>query len=132
MVVAQRRLARSTGAVGQADSTQQQSQSAKPTQGVALADSAFPSAKSAEPTALIGLADTPISSSLGHSNVQVLRIFVPHRPEIDAWKTNEKKNQGELVVRPPCTFDRLMAKYKQEKTNSKNQPLKKRESTLPK
>jgi hypothetical protein len=38
---------------------------------------------------------------------------------------NEKKNQGELVVRPPCTFDRLMAKYKQEKTDSENRPLKK-------
>jgi hypothetical protein len=38
---------------------------------------------------------------------------------------NERKNQGELVVRPPCTFDRLMAKYKQEKANSENRPLKK-------
>jgi hypothetical protein len=45
---------------------------------------------------------------------------------------NEKKNQGELVVRPPCTFDRLMAKYKQEKVDFKNRPLKKRESTPPK
>jgi hypothetical protein len=36
------------------------------------------------------------------------------------------------VVRPPCTFDRLMTKYKQEKANSKNWPLKKRESTPPK
>jgi hypothetical protein len=29
------------------------------------------------------------------------------------------------VVKPPCTFDRLMAKYKEEKADSKNQPLKK-------
>jgi hypothetical protein len=43
-----------------------------------------------------------------------------------------EKNQGELVVKPPYTFDRLMARHKQEKTESKNQPLKKRESTLPK
>jgi hypothetical protein len=35
---------------------------------------------------------------------------------------NEKKNQGELVVRPPCTFDRLVAKYK---ADSENRPLKK-------
>jgi hypothetical protein len=54
-----------------------------------------------------------------------LHTFVPHRLEIGTWKTNEKKNQGELVVRPPCTFDRLMAKYKQEKADSKNRPLKK-------
>jgi hypothetical protein len=38
----------------------------------------------------------------------------------------KKKNQGELVVRPPCTFDRLMAKYKQEKADSKNWPLNKK------
>jgi hypothetical protein len=54
-----------------------------------------------------------------------LCIFIPRRLEIGTWKTNEKKNQGELVVRPPCTFDRLMAKYKQDKANSQNQPLKK-------
>jgi hypothetical protein len=54
-----------------------------------------------------------------------LRTFVPHRPKIGIWKTNEKKNQEDLVVRPPCTFDRLMAKYKQEKADSKNRPLKK-------
>jgi hypothetical protein len=93
-----------------------------------LADSASLSAKLAKPTALVGLADSPGSSSLGLSGVQVLRTFVPHRAEIGTWKTNEKKNQGELVVRPPCTFDRLMAKYKKEKADSKNRPLKKRES----
>jgi hypothetical protein len=115
----------STAEAGQADFTQQQSQSAKLTQGVGLPDSSFPSAKSAEPTALVGLADSPGSSSLGPSSVQVLRTFVLHRLEIGTWKTNEKKNQGELVVRPPCTFDRLMAKYKQEKADSKNRLLKK-------
>jgi hypothetical protein len=35
-------------------------------------------------------------------------------------------------VRQPCTFDRLMSKYKQQKADSKNRPLKKRESTPPK
>jgi hypothetical protein len=35
-------------------------------------------------------------------------------------------------VRPPCTFDRLMAKYRQDKADSQNRPLKKRESTPPK
>jgi hypothetical protein len=98
---------------------------AKLTQGVGLADSASLSAKSAEPTALVGLADFLGSSSLGSSGVQVLCTFVPHRSEIGTWKTKEKKNQGELVVRPPCAFDRLMAKYKQEMANSKNRPLKK-------
>jgi hypothetical protein len=124
MVAAQQRPARPTGAVGQADSTHQQSHSAELPQGVGLADSST-SAKSAEPTTPVGLADPPDSSSLGPSGVQVLRIFVPHRPKIGTWKTNKKKNQGELVVRPPCTFDRLMAKYKQEKADSENRPLKK-------
>jgi hypothetical protein len=54
-----------------------------------------------------------------------LRTFVPHRPKIGTWKTNKKKNQGELEVRPPYTFDRLMARHKQEKAESKNQSLKK-------
>jgi hypothetical protein len=81
-VVAQQRPVRLTRPISQADSTQQQSQSAKPTQDVGLADSASPSAKLAEPIALVGLADSPGSSSLGPSGVQVLRTFVPHRPEI--------------------------------------------------
>jgi hypothetical protein len=81
-VVAQQRLARPTGAVGQADSTLHQGQSVKPTQGISLVDSASLSVKSAEPTAPVGLADSPGSSSLGSSDVQVLRTFVPHRPEI--------------------------------------------------
>jgi hypothetical protein len=34
-------------------------------------------------------------------------------------------------MKKQCTFDRLMAKYKQQKANSKNWPLKK-ESTPPK
>jgi hypothetical protein len=29
------------------------------------------------------------------------------------------------VVRPPCTFHRLMAKYKQEKIDSENRSVKK-------
>ena len=41
---------------------------------------------------------------------------------------NEKKNQGEFVKKQ-CTFDRLMAKYKQQKADSQNRPFKKREST---
>jgi hypothetical protein len=61
-----------------------------------------------------------------------LRTFIPHRPEIGTWKTNEKKNQGKFMPKPPCTFDRLMAKYKQEKADSQNRPLKKRESAPPK
>jgi hypothetical protein len=61
-----------------------------------------------------------------------LRTFIPHRPEIGTWKTNEKKNQEKFVPKPSCTFDRLMAKYKQEKADSQNRPLKKRESTPPK
>ena len=44
---------------------------------------------------------------------------------------NEKKNQGEFVKKQ-CTFDRLMAKYKQQKADSQNRPFKKRESTPPK
>jgi hypothetical protein len=115
---------RPTGAVDQADSIQHQGQSVKPTQGVGLVDSL--SVKSAEPTALVGLADSPGSSSLGSSGVQVLRTFVPHRLKIGTWKTNEKKNQGKFVPKPPCTFDRLMAKYKQEKADSQNRPLKKK------
>jgi hypothetical protein len=79
---------------------------------VDLANSASPLAKSIEPTALVGLADSPVSSSPSHSDVQVLCTFIPHRPEVGTWKSNEKKNQEELVVGPPCTFDRLMAKYK--------------------
>ena len=35
-------------------------------------------------------------------------------------------------MKKQCTFDRLMTKYKQQKDDSQNQPLKKRESTLPK
>ena len=31
-----------------------------------------------------------------------------------------------------CTFDKLMAKYKEKKAHSENRPLKKRESTPPK
>jgi hypothetical protein len=81
-VAAQQRPARPTRAVSQADSTQHQGQSAKPTQGAALVDLASLSAKSAEPTAPVGLANSPGSSSLGPSGIQVLRTFVPHRPEI--------------------------------------------------
>jgi hypothetical protein len=81
-VAAQQRPARSTGAVGQADSTQHQGQSIKPTQGVSLIDSASLSVKLAEPTAPVGLANSPGSSSLSSSDVQVLRTFIPHRPEI--------------------------------------------------
>jgi hypothetical protein len=73
----------------------------------------------AELTAPVGLANSPGSSSLGPSGVQVLRTFAPHRSEIDTWKTNEKKNQGELVVRPLYTFNRLIAKYKVEKADSR-------------
>jgi hypothetical protein len=51
-----------------------------------------------------------------------LHTFVPHRLEIGTWKTNEKKNQDKFMPKPP---DRLMAKYKQEKADSQNQPLKK-------
>jgi hypothetical protein len=43
-----------------------------------------------------------------------LRTFAPKRPEIGTWKSNEDKNKGKFVKRQ-CTFDRLMAKYKQEK-----------------
>ena len=61
---------------------------------------------------------------------RVLCTFVPQRPKIGIWKTNEKKNQGERVKKQ-CAFDRLMAKYKQQKADSKNQPLKKESSLLP-
>ena len=90
---------------------------AQPTQGVSLANSATTSAKSAEPTAPVGLANSPGSNNSGASGVRVLRTFVPQRPEIGTWKTNEKKNQGEFVKKQ-CTFDRLMAKYKQQKADS--------------
>lgn len=60
-----------------------------------------------------------------------MRTFVPHRPEIETWKTNEQKNKG-TVAKPLCTFDRLMAKYKNQKADSQNRPMKKRESTPPK
>ena len=128
---AQQRPARPTPPVGQADSSTQQSQSAQPTQGVIIADSTTTSAKLAEPTTPVDLANSPGSNSSSTSGVRVLRTFVPQRPEIGTWKTNEKKNQGEFVKKQ-CTFDRLMAKYKQQKADFQNRPFKKRESTPPK
>jgi len=98
---------------------------AQPTQGVDVADSTTTSAKSVEPTALVSLANSPGSNSSDASGVRVLRTFVPQRPEIGTWKTNEKKNQGEFVKKQ-CTFDRLMAKYKQQKADSQNWLFKKR------
>ena len=115
--VAQQRPARPTPPVGQANSSTQQGQLVQPTQGVSLADSATTSAKSAKPTAPVGLANSPGSNSSGASGVRVLRTFVPQRPEIGTWKTNEKKNLGEFVKKQ-CTFDKLMAKYKQQKADS--------------
>jgi hypothetical protein len=35
------------------------------------------------------------------------------------------------MPKPPCTFDRLMAKYKQEKADSQNRPLKKENPHCP-
>jgi hypothetical protein len=57
--------------------------------------------------------------------VHVMHTLIPHRPKIGTSKTNDKKNRGELVVRSPCTFDRLTTKYKKDKDSSKNRPLKK-------
>jgi hypothetical protein len=90
-VEAQQRPARPTGALGQANSTHQQSHLVELPQGVGLADSST-SAKSTEPTVPVGLADSPSSSSNVSSSIQVLHTFVPRRPEIGTWKTNEKKN----------------------------------------
>ena len=72
---------------------------------------------SAELTALVGLANSPSSSGPGASSVHVLHMFIPQRPEIGTWKTNEKKNPRKLMKKQ-CTFDRLMIKYKQQKADS--------------
>ena len=74
-----------------------------------------------------GQAGSSGSSSLENSK---LRTFVPKRLEFSTWKSNEDKNKGKFVKRQ-CTFDRLMAKYKKEKADSQNRPLKKREPHLP-
>jgi hypothetical protein len=79
---------RSRGRLGRLE----QGQLVRLTQSVGLVDLASLLAKSAELTTLVSLADSPGSSSFGPSGVQVLRTFVPHRPEIGTWKTNEKKN----------------------------------------
>ena len=78
-----------------------------------------------------------LRSRPGHSGnssgfgVHVLRTFVPCRPEIDTWTSNEVKNAGK-VVRRQCAFDKFMSKYKKEKADSMNRLLKKREPTPPK
>jgi hypothetical protein len=58
------------------------------------------------------------------------RTFKPQRLEIGTWKSNVSKNAGK-VVKFRCTFDKLMDKYKKEKVNSLNQPLKKESDHYP-
>ena len=72
-------------------------------------------------------ADSRSSSSSGSCN---WRTYAPKRLEIGTWKSNEEKNKGKIMKRQ-CTFDGLMSKYKQQKVNSMNRPLKK-EPTPPK
>jgi hypothetical protein len=53
-----------------------------------------------------------------------LCTYVPKRPKIGTWKSNEEKNKGK-VVKHQCTFDRLMSKCKKQKVDSMSWPLKK-------
>lgn len=115
MAASQQRLARPTLEVGQATNP------ARPAPKGGQADNP------AQPAPKGGQADFHESGS-GPSSVHVLRTFVPQRPEIGTWKTNIEKNKGK-IVKKPCTFDRPMAKYKEQKADFKNQPLKTREST---
>jgi hypothetical protein len=57
-----------------------------------------------------GEADFTSSSNPGSLK---LHTFVPKRPEIGTWKSNDEKKKGK-VVKSQCTFDRLMSKYKQK------------------
>jgi len=113
---------------------------ARPTPRVGQADLALPAAEQsagqlrrlpllmrarlAKPTPLGQLSQPPTSGNDVSFEVRVLRTFVPHRREIGSWKKNEEK-KGK-IVKNQCTIDRLMSKYRQQRTDSKNQPLKKR------
>lgn len=53
-----------------------------------------------------------------------MHTFQPDRPKIGTWKSNEVNNAGK-VVRFQSTVDKLMSKYKKEKADPMNEPLKK-------
>ncbi|XP_066357618.1 uncharacterized protein [Miscanthus floridulus] len=110
--VAQQRPARPTPPVGQANPNIAQVQ---PAMQVGQTGSAPAPAKSAEPTTPVGQAGSSGSSSSTALGIHVTRTFIPQNPEVGVWKTNEQKKN---VVKPLCTFDRLMAKYKEKKDDS--------------
>ena len=95
----------------------------RPTSPVGQGNEARVEIKPAEPTKLVGSAGLENSSSLT-SGMHVLKSFVPQKPEVGVWKTNEPKLKQ--VVKPQCTFDRLLAKYKKQKADSENWPTKKK------
>ena len=106
-----------------------QTRPARPIEAIGQDDLTQAPSKAVEPTPVVRSASPEGSSSLT-SGIQVTKTFIPQKPKVGVWKTNEPKVKKH--IKPLCEFDRLLAKYKKEKADSKNQPTKKRESTPPK